>query len=118
MLKKPKEYIMMDKETGQVVHEGTDRRLTASKVMSFLGFTPQDAVKMLFYFSVAIVFGTKFWMQSEDMKTFIGTQTAINAHLALCNDNRDKWATAQYGHSFTCGKPDDGWAPNMGNLKP
>lgn len=114
--KKQREYIIMDKENGHVLHDGPDRRLTISNVWNFLGLTLPDFIKMFFYCGVVIYFGTRFYLDSENMKLFIAEQTTINQHLTLCSDNRDKWATEKYGHTFTCGKPDDGWVPNFGNM--
>lgn len=82
-----------------------------------MGITLPDIIKVMMYCGVGIFYGTKIYIGNLQMQDFMIQQAAINKHLIDCSENRDKWATAKYGHSFTCGKPDDGWTPNMGNLK-
>lgn len=115
-LKKEEEYILMNKKTGRVILDGNDRRIKENQPWSLLGFEAKDLLKMTVYLCVAVYYGTRFYIETDNMKDFIATQTAINAHFTLCNDNRDKWATLKNGHIFECGAPKDGWTPNMGKI--
>lgn len=74
---------------------------------SFLGFTAKDLKKFAIYF----VFGI-WWLAAAYHK--LDAYETNTDHLMVCNDNRDKWATAKYGHPFECGKPTDGFTPNFG----
>lgn len=113
---KKEEFIVMSKSTGRVVREGTARIGDINSPWHWMGITAPDIIKTIFYGCIAVVFCTKFWMENESMKTFISEQTAINTHLELCNDNRDKWSSLKNGHLFSCGMPTDGWVPTVNNF--
>ena len=78
---------------------------------SFFGFNVKDIKKLVVWAVLGVWWGAGFYNKLDAYE-------ADTRHLMTCNDNRDKWATAKYGHPFDCGKPTDGWSPNMGNLKP
>lgn len=114
---KKQKLLIMDEDTGRMIHSGEDRRSPLLKLWTFMGFDGKDIVKGIFYFTIGVSIVTQFYLETESMKKFIADQSVINAHLTLCNDNRDKWASAKYGHMFECGRPNDGWTPTFGNLK-
>lgn len=113
---KKKEFIIMDKDTGHVIHEGTDRRTPLSEIWNWMGLTIPDFLKMFFYCSIAIYFGTRFYIDGENTKIFISTQTEINKKIFDCMFSADKWQSAANGHEFQCGSPIDGWVPNRGSI--
>lgn len=76
---------------------------------SFLGFTIKDLSRTVVWLILATWWGAGFYNK-------IDAYEAKTEKLIECNHNRDQWATAKYGHPFDCGKPTDGWMPNMGNV--
>lgn len=78
---------------------------------SFLGFTIKDLSRTIVWLVIAVWWGAGFYNRIDGYEN-------DTKHLLECNTNRDKWATAKYGHPFDCGKPTDGWIlDNRGNIK-
>lgn len=111
---KKKEVLIMDKDDGSFVRQGQPRHSDLTSVWNWLGLTLPDFLKMFFYCSIAVYFGTRFYL---DTKVFISEQTEINKKISDCMLTSDKWQSAANGHEFQCGTPIDGWVPNRGNIK-
>lgn len=115
MQKKIKNVVIIDKETGTIIREGSARGTEPEPMANFLGFTLQDGIKFIFYGGLVLVAVVKWDLRLKIVEEAMADQRVVNTKISDYMETSDAWHSTSTRHRFKGGAPVDGFVVTTSN---